>query len=81
MELFGKAPTAPFIALLILLLQGFAYSNKGRSKSLRQITKCSWRCSSFSFQTQVQPFKKGVSNSATQHLILNIHNKIQITYA
>ncbi|KAG5576775.1 hypothetical protein H5410_056909 [Solanum commersonii] len=32
-------------------------------------------------QTQVQPFKKGVSNSATQDSIMNIHNKIQITYA
>ncbi|KAG5594570.1 hypothetical protein H5410_035802 [Solanum commersonii] len=27
------------------------------------------------------PFKKGVSNSATQDSIMNIHNKIQITYA
>ncbi|KAG5571622.1 hypothetical protein H5410_061388, partial [Solanum commersonii] len=32
-------------------------------------------------QTQVRPFKKGVSNSATQASIMNIHNKIQITYA
>ncbi|KAG5585224.1 hypothetical protein H5410_045658, partial [Solanum commersonii] len=32
-------------------------------------------------QTQVQPFKKGVSNSATQYSNMNIHNKIQITYA
>ena len=32
-------------------------------------------------QTQVQPFKKGVSNSATQDSIMNIQNKIQITYA
>ncbi|KAG5629729.1 hypothetical protein H5410_001446 [Solanum commersonii] len=32
-------------------------------------------------QTQVQLFKKGVSNIATQDSIMNIHNKIQITYA
>ncbi|KAG5599399.1 hypothetical protein H5410_030769, partial [Solanum commersonii] len=32
-------------------------------------------------QTQVHSFKKGVSNSATQDSIMNIHNKIQITYA
>ncbi|KAG5605662.1 hypothetical protein H5410_027154 [Solanum commersonii] len=32
-------------------------------------------------QTQVQSFKKGVSNSSTQESIMNIHNKIQITYA
>ncbi|KAG5580176.1 hypothetical protein H5410_050803 [Solanum commersonii] len=31
-------------------------------------------------QTQVQPFKKGVSNCATQDSIMNIHNNIQITY-
>ncbi|WMV18267.1 hypothetical protein MTR67_011652 [Solanum verrucosum] len=28
---------------------GFAYWNKGRSKSLRRIAKGSWRCSCFSF--------------------------------
>ncbi|KAG5575810.1 hypothetical protein H5410_055944 [Solanum commersonii] len=32
-------------------------------------------------QTQVQPFKKGISNSATQDLIKNAHNKTQFTYA
>ncbi|KAG5595519.1 hypothetical protein H5410_036751 [Solanum commersonii] len=32
-------------------------------------------------QTQVQSFKKGILNSATQDSIMNIHNKIQITYA
>ncbi|KAG5586184.1 hypothetical protein H5410_046618 [Solanum commersonii] len=32
-------------------------------------------------QTQVQPFKKGVSNSATQDSIMNVHNKTQFTYA
>ncbi|KAG5580206.1 hypothetical protein H5410_050833, partial [Solanum commersonii] len=32
-------------------------------------------------QTQVQPFKNSVSNSATQVSIMNIHKKIQITYA
>ena len=32
-------------------------------------------------QTQVQPFKKGVSNSATQDSIMNAHNKTQFTYA
>uniref|UniRef100_M1DI81 Uncharacterized protein n=1 Tax=Solanum tuberosum TaxID=4113 RepID=M1DI81_SOLTU len=42
-------PTTPFIAFLILLLQGFAYWNKGRSASLRRIAKCDWRCSGFSF--------------------------------
>ncbi|KAG5595700.1 hypothetical protein H5410_036932 [Solanum commersonii] len=31
--------TAPFIAILILLLQGFAYWNKGLSASLRVIAK------------------------------------------
>ncbi|KAG5580258.1 hypothetical protein H5410_050885 [Solanum commersonii] len=74
--------------LLIPLLQGFAYWNKGRSASLQGISKCSWRCSGFSFfilfslfQTQVQPFKKGVSNSATQDSIVNAHNKTQFTYA
>ncbi|KAG5610011.1 hypothetical protein H5410_021292, partial [Solanum commersonii] len=30
-------------------------------------------------QTQVQPFKKGVSNSATQDSIINVHNKAQFT--
>ncbi|KAG5580773.1 hypothetical protein H5410_051400 [Solanum commersonii] len=35
----------------------------------------------FFFETQVQPFKNDVSNSATQDSIMNIHNKIQITYA
>ena len=32
-------------------------------------------------QTQVQPFKKGVSSSATEHSIMNAHNKIPFTYA
>ncbi|KAG5610347.1 hypothetical protein H5410_021628, partial [Solanum commersonii] len=32
-------------------------------------------------QTQVQPFKKSVSNSATQDSIMNAHNKTQFTYA
>ena len=32
-------------------------------------------------QTQVQPFKKGVSNSATEDSIMNAHNKTQFTYA
>ncbi|KAG5599830.1 hypothetical protein H5410_031200 [Solanum commersonii] len=32
-------------------------------------------------QTQVQLFKKGVLNSATQDSIMNAHNKIQFTYA
>ncbi|KAG5590912.1 hypothetical protein H5410_041426 [Solanum commersonii] len=31
-------------------------------------------------QTQVQRFKKGISNSATQDSILNVHNKTQFTY-
>ncbi|KAG5600634.1 hypothetical protein H5410_032004 [Solanum commersonii] len=32
-------------------------------------------------KTQVQSFKKGVSNSATQNSIMNTHNKTQSTYA
>ncbi|KAG5606714.1 hypothetical protein H5410_028206 [Solanum commersonii] len=32
-------------------------------------------------QTQVQPFKKGISNNATQDSIINVHNKTQFTYA
>ncbi|KAG5631714.1 hypothetical protein H5410_003431 [Solanum commersonii] len=32
-------------------------------------------------QTQVLPFKKGVSNSATQDSTMNAHNKTQFTYA
>ncbi|KAG5586307.1 hypothetical protein H5410_046741 [Solanum commersonii] len=32
-------------------------------------------------QTQVQPFKKGVSSSATQDPIMNTHNKTQFAYA
>ncbi|KAG5610919.1 hypothetical protein H5410_022200 [Solanum commersonii] len=32
-------------------------------------------------QTQVQPFKKGVSNNATQDSIMNAHNKTQFTFA
>ncbi|KAG5615277.1 hypothetical protein H5410_015101 [Solanum commersonii] len=35
----------------------------------------------FLFQTQVQPFKKGVSNSASQDSIMSAHNKTQFTYA
>ncbi|KAG5599145.1 hypothetical protein H5410_030515 [Solanum commersonii] len=40
-------------------------------------------CSLFlqSSLTQVQPFKKGVSNSATQDSIMNAHNKTEYTYA
>ncbi|KAG5595227.1 hypothetical protein H5410_036459 [Solanum commersonii] len=32
-------------------------------------------------QTQVQPFKKGISNSATQDSIMNAQNMTQFTYA
>ncbi|KAG5631955.1 hypothetical protein H5410_003672, partial [Solanum commersonii] len=32
-------------------------------------------------QTLVQPFKKGVSNSATQNSIMNAHNKTHFNYA
>ncbi|KAG5631986.1 hypothetical protein H5410_003703 [Solanum commersonii] len=32
-------------------------------------------------QTQVESFKKGASNSATQDLIMNARNKTQFTYA
>ncbi|KAG5571806.1 hypothetical protein H5410_061572, partial [Solanum commersonii] len=32
-------------------------------------------------QTQVQPFKKGVLNSASQDSIMNEHNKTQFTYS
>ncbi|KAG5631595.1 hypothetical protein H5410_003312 [Solanum commersonii] len=32
-------------------------------------------------QTQVQPLKKGVSNSATQDSIMNAHNKTKFTHA
>ncbi|KAG5631727.1 hypothetical protein H5410_003444 [Solanum commersonii] len=31
-------------------------------------------------QTQVQSFKMGISNSATQDSIMNAHNKTQFTY-
>uniref|UniRef100_M1DSI9 Uncharacterized protein n=1 Tax=Solanum tuberosum TaxID=4113 RepID=M1DSI9_SOLTU len=48
-ELIGDTPNAPFIAFLILFLQGFAYRNKGRSMSSRRFVKCAWRCSGFSF--------------------------------
>ena len=34
-----------------------------------------------SSKTQVQQFKKDVSNSATQDSIMNAHNKTQFTYA
>lgn len=34
-----------------------------------------------SSKTQVQMFKKDVSNSATQESIMNVHNNTQITYA
>ena len=34
-----------------------------------------------SSKTQVQQFKKDVSNSATQDSIMNVHNKTQLTHA
>ncbi|KAG5580565.1 hypothetical protein H5410_051192 [Solanum commersonii] len=78
-KLFGKTLTAPFIASFILLLQGFAYWNKGQSKSFGESPRVLGDARDS--QTQVQSFKKGVSNSATQDSIMKIHKKIQITYA
>ncbi|KAG5599019.1 hypothetical protein H5410_030389 [Solanum commersonii] len=88
--------SSPFRACLQLLHVldhwGITFWIKGRSLSFWLIAKGSWRCSCFSFfvlfspfvpfcQTQVQPFKKGVSNSATQDSIMSAHNKTQFTYA
>ncbi|KAG5576978.1 hypothetical protein H5410_057112 [Solanum commersonii] len=47
---------------------GFAYWNKWRSKSLWQIAS-------------VLGDAQGVSNSAKQESKMNIHNKIEVTYA
>ncbi|KAG5631577.1 hypothetical protein H5410_003294 [Solanum commersonii] len=79
MELISETPTAPFITFFILLFQGFACYNKGRSVSLRRIAKHGWRCSGFSLfvlfspflpflpnKTLVQQLKYDISNSATQ---------------
>ncbi|KAG5571378.1 hypothetical protein H5410_061144 [Solanum commersonii] len=72
---------------------GSAHWNKRRSKTLRQLAKWTRRSSSLHFfvflslfipfcdKTQVQPFKKGFSTSATQDSIMNAHNKTQFTYA
>ncbi|KAG5629130.1 hypothetical protein H5410_000847, partial [Solanum commersonii] len=62
-KLFGETPTAPFIAFLILLLQGFAYWKKGRSASLRRIAKHAWRCSDFSFFVLFSPFKTQITHA------------------
>ncbi|KAG5576715.1 hypothetical protein H5410_056849 [Solanum commersonii] len=43
--------------------------------------KCPWFHSNLKYlKLKIQLFRKGVSNSVTQDLIMNIHNEIQITY-
>ncbi|KAG5571596.1 hypothetical protein H5410_061362 [Solanum commersonii] len=54
---------------------GSAHWIKRQSKTLRRSLGLHF------FQTQVQLFNKGVSNSATQDSIINAHNKTQFTYA
>ncbi|KAG5630270.1 hypothetical protein H5410_001987 [Solanum commersonii] len=93
LELLGDALTAPFFGRLDPFLQGSAHWNKRRSDTLRRLAKWTRRSSGLHFfvlfslfipfcdQTQVQPFKKGLSNSATQDSIMNTHMKTQFIYA
>ncbi|KAG5614628.1 hypothetical protein H5410_014452 [Solanum commersonii] len=78
----------PFFCRLDPLLQGSAHWNKRRSKTLRRLTKWTRRSSGLHFFVLFSPFtpfcdpfKKGVSNSATQDSIMNARNKTQFTYA
>ncbi|KAG5610603.1 hypothetical protein H5410_021884 [Solanum commersonii] len=92
-KLLSDTQTAPFFCRLDHVLQGSAHCNKRQSKTLRRLAKWTQRSSGLHFfvlfslftpfcdQTQFQPLKKGVSNSATQDSIMNIHNKTQFTYA
>ncbi|KAG5586967.1 hypothetical protein H5410_047401 [Solanum commersonii] len=57
---------------LILSFKAQHTGTKGEDKTF-------WRLAEW--QTQVQLFKKGISNRVTQDSIMNAHNKTQFTYA
>ncbi|KAG5620007.1 hypothetical protein H5410_005225, partial [Solanum commersonii] len=87
-ELIDNAPTAHFHCRLNLLLQGLAHWNIRRDlgpfSDLPNSLGDPQERPSFVSQSQyrnLRQFKKDVSNSATQDLIMNIHNKAQLTYA
>ncbi|KAG5590023.1 hypothetical protein H5410_040537 [Solanum commersonii] len=92
-KLLGDAPTALFFRQLDPFLQGSAHWNKRRGRPFDYSLSGLGDPQAFIFfvlfslfvpfceKTQVQSFKKGVSNSATQDSIMDAHNKIQFTYA